>query len=144
LSFHGIHEHTLDAKNRLTVPSKQRAGLADGVTVAKGFEPCLQVWAADAYAEVARQSLAGLPPLSRQARDLKRHLFGNTTATELDSAGRIMLPPGFLEHASIRRSVMLVGTGECLELWDPETWKTYDAGLVATAAEHIEHVGHPA
>ena len=93
---------------------------------------------------MARQSLAGLAPLSRQARDLKRHLFGNTTATDLDSAGRIMLPPAFMEHASISKVVMLVGTGECLELWDPETWKTYDAGLVATAAEHIENVGHPA
>ena len=42
--FHGTFEHTLDAKNRLTVPSKFRSTLAGTVFLVKGAEPCLSVY----------------------------------------------------------------------------------------------------
>ena len=143
MSFHGIHDHALDAKNRLTVPAKARAGLSDGVAVTKGFEQCLQVWPAADYDRVTRDALAGLNPLSPQARDLKRHLYGNTVSTELDSAGRIMIPAPFLKHAGITKDVVVIGSGEYLELWDRETWHAYDADLIPRAAEHIANVGNP-
>ena len=144
MSFHGIHDHALDAKNRLTIPAKSRSELAAGVSLTKGFEQCLQVWPAPDYDRVTREALAGLNPLSPQARDLKRHLYGNTIATELDSAGRIMIPPAFLAHAEIKKDVVVIGSGEYLEIWDRETWHTYDADLIARAADHIANVGHPA
>jgi MraZ protein len=144
LSFNGIHDHTLDAKNRLTVPAKSRPELAGGVSLTKGFEPCLQLWPAKDYERVTRAALEGLNPLGPEARALKRHLYGNTIATELDSAGRIMVPANFLQHAGITKDVVVVGSGEYLELWDREAWSTYDADLIARAADHIATVGHPA
>ena len=144
MSFHGIHDHALDAKNRLTIPAKSRSELAAGVSLTKGFEQCLQVWPSPDYDRVTREALAGLNPLSPQARDLKRHLYGNTVSTELDSAGRIMIPPPFLAHAGIKKDVVVIGSGEYLEIWDRETWHAYDADLIARAADHIANVGHPA
>ncbi len=142
MPFHGIHDHTLDAKNRLTVPARARTQLAGGVALTKGFESCLQVWPADDYDQVIARALTGLNPLGPEARELKRHLYGNTVATELDSAGRIMLPPPFLRHAGLGREVVVIGSGEYLELWDRETWNTHDAGLISRAADHIASVGH--
>jgi MraZ protein len=144
LPFQGNHDHSLDAKNRLTVPAKSRPELAGGISLAKGFERCLQIWPAQDYDRVARQALAGLNPLSPQARELKRHLYGNAIATELDSAGRIMLPQPFLQYADITKDVVVVGAGEYLELWDRDTWHSYDADLIGRAADHIASVGHPA
>ncbi|MGI8622374.1 MAG: division/cell wall cluster transcriptional repressor MraZ [Solirubrobacteraceae bacterium] len=144
MPFHGIHDHTLDAKNRLTVPARARAQLAGGVALMMGFERCLQIWPAEDHAQVVAQSLAGLNPLGPQARALKRHLYGNTLATELDSAGRIMLPPAFADHAGIGKEVKVIGAGECLELWDRDTWATDNADLIDRAAEHIASVGHAA
>jgi MraZ protein len=144
LPFQGNHDHSLDAKNRLTVPAKSRPELAGGVALVKGFERCLQVWPAPDYDRVAKEALAGLNPLSPQARDLKRHLYGNAVTMELDSAGRINLPPGFLEHAGITKDVVVVGAGEYLELWDRESWQTYETDLIPRAADHIASVGHPA
>jgi MraZ protein len=144
LPFHGTYEHSLDAKNRLTVPARFRAQLADGLTIVKGFETCLQVYPSAEYDRIAQQALAGVNPLSPQARELKRHLFGNAMPAELDSAGRIQLPGPFLEHASISKDCVVWGAGDCLELWDKAHWKDYDSGLISRAADHIESIGHPA
>jgi MraZ protein len=144
LSFHAIHDHTLDSKNRLTIPARFRPELSmDGVMLVKGFEPCLQLWPRPAYEEIARAALAGLNPLSPQARDLKRHLYGNAFPTELDSAGRIMIPGPFAEYASITKDVVVVGSGDYFELWDRESWHSYDTDLIPRAADHIASVGHP-
>jgi len=144
LLFHGIHDHSLDAKNRLTIPAKARRHLEDGVTLWLGFEHCVSVWPSADYAQIAQQALHGLNPLGKEARDLKRHLFGNTVATELDSAGRIALPPAFAAHADISKDVKVLGAGECLELWNPEAWAAQNDGLIDRAADHIANVGHPA
>ena len=144
MPFHGIHDHTLDAKNRLTVPARFRAELSGGVVLAKGFETCLQVYPSATYDEIARTALAGVNPLSPQARDLSRHLYGNTFPGELDSAGRIMLPPLFLQYAGISKEAVVIGAGPCLEIWDRASWQAYDTDLIPRAADHIAHVGHPA
>ena len=64
---------------------------------------------------------------------------------ELDGAGRIMLPPRFMEHAGISsREVVVAGAGDCLELWDRATWETYDADLAQRAPDLTASLGHPA
>ena len=144
MAFNGIHDHTLDAKNRLTVPSKARAQLAGGVTLSIGFEKCLQVWPAPEYEALVRQALAPLNPFSPEARELKRFFHANAETMELDSAGRIMVSPKFATHANISKDVTVIGAGDYLELWDPGTWNSHNADLVTRAADHIANVGHPA
>lgn len=142
--FHGIHDHTLDAKNRLTIPARSRAPLGDGVTLAIGFENCLQVWPAADYAALVKQALSNLNPFSEQARELKRFFFANAITMDLDSAGRIPVTPEFAANAQIGKDVKVVGTGECLELWDPGVWAEHNAALRSRAAEHIASLGNPA
>ena len=144
MPFTGINDHTLDSKNRLTVPSKARAQLADGVTLSIGFEQCLQVWPAAEHQELVKQALAPLNPFSPEARELKRFFHANAETMELDSAGRIMVSPKFAGHASISKDVTVIGAGDCLELWDPGTWNSHNTDLVSRAADHIANVGHPA
>jgi MraZ protein len=145
LPFHGIHDHTLDAKNRLTVPSKARAQLADGLTLSIGIgERCLQIWPERDHSDLVKQALAGLNPFSEQARELKRFFYANTETMKLDSAGRINISPEFATHAGISKDVKVIGAGECLELWDADSWGTHNTDLIARAADHIASIGHPA
>ena len=45
MAFRGTFDHTLDAKNRLTVPAKFRAALGEGVVLAKGDRAAAsQIW----------------------------------------------------------------------------------------------------
>jgi MraZ protein len=144
LAFHGTFEHTLDAKNRLTVPAKFRAALAGRVFLVKGVDRCLSVYPEETYSAMTERALSGLNPFSPEARDLKRMFYGNAVDAELDSAGRVMLPPKHMEHAGITREVVITGAGECLELWDHATWQAYDSDLTARASDLTASLGHPA
>ncbi len=145
MAFHGTFDHTLDAKNRLTVPSKFRSALAGKVFLVKGADRCLSVYPEDTYTEMTTAALAGLNPLSAQARELSRFFYANAMEGELDGAGRIMLPARFMEAAAITsREVIVAGAGACLELWDRAAWETYDADLAQRAPDLTASLGHPA
>ena len=74
--FRGTFEHALDAKHRLTVPSKFRAALAAGVVLAASPETntdaprSIAIWTPETYEGYASAVLAGLNPLSPKYRDL--------------------------------------------------------------------------
>jgi len=144
LAFHGTFEHSLDAKNRLTIPAKFRAALAGGVFLVRGADPCIAVYPAETYEALTRAAMAGMNPLSSQARELKRMFHAYATDTELDTAGRVMLTPRHLEHAGISRDVVVTGAGDCLELWDRSSWEAYDRDLTARASDLTASLGHPA
>ena len=144
MAFRGIHDHSLDAKNRLTVPSRFRAQLDGPIVLSKGLERCLQVFPEKVFDSIAEAALGGVNPLSPEARELDRYLFGSSVPTELDSAGRIMLPKDFLEYAGITKDAKVVGAGQRVEIWDRASWAEYDAELISRANDHIASVGHPA
>ena len=143
-TFHGTFDHTLDAKNRLTVPSRFRSTLAGTVFLVKGAEPCLSPYPAETYNAMAQEALAGMNSLSTRKREFSRLFYANAMSVELDGAGRIMLPSRFMEHAGIgSREVVVAGAGECLELWDRATWESYDADLAQRAPDLTASLGHP-
>ena len=144
MAFTGTFDHNLDAKNRLTIPSKFRAALAGGVYLVRGVEKCVSLYPRATYEEIAQETLKGINPLSTQGRELRRVLYASALETELDSAGRVMLGTKFLDHAAIGREVVITGVGECLELWDRSTWEAYDTDLTARAPDLTESLGHPA
>jgi MraZ protein len=144
LAFNGIFEHTLDAKNRLTVPSRFRAELSGGVFLVQGPDPCISVYPARTYEAITEAALEGLNPMSGQARRLRRLFHAYAMNAELDSAGRVMLTSRHMEHARIDRDVTVIGAGDCLELWARGAWEDYDQELTSQAPELAESLGHPA
>ncbi len=137
LSFRGTFDHTLDAKNRLTVPARYRAALADGVVLAMpvDLKPCVSLWRPEQYDSYSQRALAELPPLSSELAEMERFFYGNSRDTELDAAGRIMVP-GFLgEHASLTKDIVVVGVGDRMELWDKTAWTDHRPVLLSGVRE---------
>ena len=135
--FRGTFDHTLDAKNRLTVPARYRAALADGAVLAMlvDLKPCVGVWRPEDYERYTARALADVPALSTRLNELERFFYGNSHDTELDAAGRIMIP-GFLgEHASLAKEVVVVGVGDRMELWDKQSWIQHRPALLSGVAE---------
>ena len=144
--FRGTFDHTLDAKNRLTVPARYRATLAEGVVIAMPVDqkPCVGIWRPEDYETYTRRALAELPPLSPRLTELERFFYGSSQDAELDAAGRIMVP-GFLgEHAGLAKEVVVVGVGDRLELWDRGSWNDHRPALLSGVAEITARVDHPA
>jgi MraZ protein len=129
VAFRGTFELTLDAKNRLTVPAKLRAALAEGVVLAKGVERNIGIWKPEDYEAQIQATLAGQNPMSPQARELRRYFSSGAFDTELDAAGRVMIPAFLSEHAGLARDVVVTGAGDCLEVWDRSAWRDYEPDL---------------
>jgi MraZ protein len=132
MAFHGTFEHTLDAKNRLTLPAKFRAALSGTVFLVRSQDPCLEIYPGSLYESLARASLEGLSPLSREGKEERRRFYAFADDVELDGAGRVTLQPRHLKHADIdSREVVITGAGDSLELWNPETWSAYEDRLTS-------------
>jgi MraZ protein len=134
--FRGTFDHTLDAKNRLTMPAKYRASLAGGVILAVpvDLKPCVGVWRPQEYEEYTARALAELPPLSPRLSELERFFYGQSIEAELDAAGRVMVASNLAEHAGLERDVVIVGVGDRLELWDRTRWSEHRPELLSGVA----------
>jgi MraZ protein len=125
LTFRGTYEHSLDAKYRLTIPSRFRASLAGGVVLAVSPEiveanapRAVAIWTPAEYDEYSRSVLEGMNPAAPKARELKRFLNANSFETDLDSAHRVMIPEFLRSYAGLSKEVTVLGSGEYLEVLD--------------------------
>jgi MraZ protein len=150
LIFRGTFEHALDAKHRLTVPSKFRAALAGVVVLAASPETAadapraIGIWKPETFDEYTRVALADLQPLSPRARELKRFFFNNSHDTELDSAHRVMIPPPLMDFAGLDKDVVVTGSGECLEVWDRAKYETYREDILTRVPDIAASIGDTA
>jgi MraZ protein len=142
--FRGTFEYSLDAKNRLTVPSRFRAALAEGVVLAMGLKPCVSIWKTSDYDTYTQSSLASFHPLSDEAQTLKRFFSANSVDTELDAAGRVGVPSFLIQHAGLSKEVVVTGAGDALEIWDRGTWSDYNATLATDVHNITKSLGHTA
>jgi MraZ protein len=141
LAFRGQYEHSLDSKDRLTVPARFRASLADGVVLSAGLDPCVEVYPPSEYSRFEERFLSGLNPLSRKGRIMKRRFHARSHDETLDSAGRIRIPKHLIEHAALEGGpCVVVGVADHLEIWNAKRWADHDAEIDATAEEIAEEL----
>jgi transcriptional regulator MraZ len=143
LAFRGTFDYTLDAKNRLTVPAKFRAVLSEGVVLSKGVERCVAVWTPSAYEAQTTVALRGSNPFSARAREANRFFAANSHEIDLDAAGRVMIPGFLMDHGGLQRDVVVIGAGDCLEVWDRANWSEYNEQLTGRINEITESLEHP-
>src|SRR5262245_33484724 len=106
--FYGTHEHTIDEKSRLTLPAKFREALGGGVVLVPGFDNTVDVYPRESW-EANVERITTLDSLTREAREMKRFVFGGTTVTDLDKQGRVLVPPDLVRHAGLGKEVAVVG-----------------------------------
>jgi MraZ protein len=141
LAFRGRYEHSIDSKDRLTVPARFRAALADGVVLCAGLDPCVEVYSTDQYGRFEERILSELNPLTRHGRMMRRRFHGRSHDETLDSAGRIRIPRHLIDHAAlVEGPCVVIGVADHLEIWSPEEWAKHDAEIEATAAEIAEQL----
>jgi len=138
VAFRGRYEHSLDSKDRLTVPARFRSVLADGVVLSKGLDPCVDVYTADGFDQFSERFLADLSPLSATGRQMRRRFHGESFDEKVDSAGRVRLPRPLLEHASLGGRCVIIGALDHLEIWDADAYEKHERELDATASEIAE------
>ncbi len=137
--FYGEYEHTIDDKNRVTLPARFRDALDAGVVLARGIEKNIDVYPRASWdANVAR--IAELDSLNREAREMKRFVFAGATVAELDKQGRVLLPPQLATHASVDKVIVLAGVHDHIEIWDRSEWATHLSAIEGSAGDVAERL----
>jgi MraZ protein len=124
--FRGVNGINIDVKGRIVVPTRYRERLQESrsciVLTIDTEEKCLLLYPLTAWEEI-ESKLSELPSFNPAARRIQRLLIGHATEVELDSHGRILLPPLLREYANLSKRAMLVGQGKKFELWDESHWQ---------------------
>jgi MraZ protein len=132
----GEYEHTLDDKNRLTLPARFRQAFTDGIVVTRGMDGCLFAYTREDWDRLVQTRLATLDPLSKEGRRMQRFFFSGAAETELDKQGRVGVPGALLQHAELGRDVVVAGVHDHLEIWDRDAWRR-ELAEVEGSAEHV-------
>jgi MraZ protein len=132
----GEYEHTIDDKNRLTLPARFRQDFAGGIVVTRGMDGCLFAYTRGDWDALVDNRLGMLDPLSQEGRRMQRFFFSGAAETELDKQGRVGLPAALLQHAKLDRDVVVAGVHDHLEIWDRDAWRR-ELAEVEGSAEHV-------
>jgi MraZ protein len=62
--------------------------------------------------------------MHRRGRDLRKVLFSRSHEAELDKQNRVLIPAPLREYAGLSGKVLVIGAGEWLEIWAPETYES--------------------
>jgi MraZ protein len=136
----GEYEHTIDDKNRLTLPAKFRQAFDDGIVLARGIERCLYAYPRHEWAATVESRLRELDPLSREGRLMQRYFFSGAAEAELDKQGRVMVPSSLGEYAGLGKEVVVAGIRDHLEIWDRASWRAHLDEIEGSAEDVAERL----
>jgi MraZ protein len=136
----GEYLHTIDQKNRLSVPSKFRKTLGSTVIVTRGLDQCLFLYSVAQW-EVLAEKLSSLPWGKAEHRSFIRLMVAGATDIDIDSLGRILVPDYLKAHAGLDKDAMIVGLYNRVEIWRPDSWNEYREGATKDAERIAEKLG---
>lgn len=123
--FRGRTNLNLDAKGRLAIPALYRdeiaAQCAGQFTVTADSQQCLLIYPKPTW-DAIEADLMQRPNVSGAVKLLQRKLVGQAKPVELDSAGRLLIPPELRAYAGLEKTVTLIGQKIKFELWDEAKW----------------------
>lgn len=132
--FQGSSALTLDAKGRLSIPTRHRDALQEQdqgrLTLTRHPDGCLLVYPRSVWEE-KREQIARFP---MNARALQRLLLGSAQDVELDASGRILVAPELRAAAGLEREAMLIGLATHFELWNAAELERRQAEDLAAAS----------
>ena len=137
----GEYEHTIDAKGRLSMPSKLRRDMGEAFIVTKGLDGCLFAFSQDEWKNFETK-LKSLPLSDKNARNFVRFFLAGATECEIDKQGRFLIPSNLRTAASLEKEAVIIGVGTRLEIWNKSIWKSKDEEISADEiAENMTMLG---
>ena len=126
--FYGEHEHSIDRKGRLIIPSKFREVFKEHYVerffITRGLDSCLFVFTEDEWKK-QESRFKSLSFTNSEARQFNRIYFSGACEVSCDRQGRILIPQYLKDFAQIKRDVVIVGVSNRMEIWSQEAWREF-------------------
>jgi MraZ protein len=123
----GTFARSLDEKLRIAIPKRLRDALGsplEALYVTPGNDGSLSLYAEEELSKLADR-LAANSPAQQEVRAFGRLFYARAERADLDSQGRVRIPPELAQAAGLQKEVVLLGVQNHMELWDKTRWETY-------------------
>lgn len=140
----GEYTHTIDDKNRVSLPAKFRSMMGKKIVITPGLDQCLFVFTTKEWEKISGRLSENSSMLSSDMRSFNRWMFGGATEVEIDNIGRILVPDFLRERAALKTKVVLIGVQNRLEIWNEKSWTDYKRQVEKSAdglAEKLSGLG---
>ncbi len=128
----GTYHHNIDAKGRMSFPTKLRDLLGGEFYVTKSInQKCLTIYSKSEWEKLANK-IAELPD-SMGGLDIKRWLFSGAGELVPDKQGRVLIPSDLREFAGLKKDVVVIGLDDKAEIWDKELWDAQQSNIDMSA-----------
>jgi MraZ protein len=141
----GEYIHTIDEKNRVSMPAKFRKELGKKIIITPGLGECLFIFTNKEWEKVSRKlsdSDADLSFLKADQRNFNRYMFGRAAEVEIDSIGRILIPDFLRERIGLKDTAAIIGVKDRVEVWNDKTWSENKAVVEKQAEQLAEKLGN--
>jgi MraZ protein len=136
----GEYTHTIDEKNRLSLPAKFRAEMGKKIVVTPGLDQCLWVFTLKEWKEI-ESKLNQSSLLTADNRSFNRFMFAGAVEAEVDSIGRILIPDFLRDRANLKNKVVVIGVSSRVEIWNEKVWTEYKKVVEKQADSLAEKLG---
>ena len=133
----GEYTHSIDDKNRISLPAKFRKEMGKSVILAPGLDKCIAMYTAREWERVS-EKLAESSVLQSDNRSFGRFMFGGAVEAPVDAAGRILIPDFLIQRAGLKSKVALIGVQNRIELWNDKVWQEYKRAVDSQADQLAE------
>ena len=144
--FYGEHEHTLDRKGRLIIPSKFRevaqANYVEKFFVTRGLDKCLFFFTEEEW-KSQEAKFKSLSFTKSEARRFNRLYFSGACELTVDKQGRVLIPKYLKDFAGIRHDVIVIGVSNRIEIWAKDKWKEFYEASKDSFEETAENLIDP-
>ena len=135
--FRGRYLHTIDAKNRMSLPAGFRSELqrrSDHPPILTNAFQCLELHPFEDWQQF-EERIVGIATIDPQAQALARMMVSGAVECPIDRQGRILVPQHLRDYAGLERDVTVAGVGPKIELWNSAR---FEANLIQTQARYEE------
>lgn len=136
----GEFTHTLDDKNRLTLPKKFLSELGKRLVISRWLDGSLSIYSSSAW-QAEMEKMSKLSSTEQTARGFTRYFVGGATEVEPDKAGRIVVPEHLKSLAKIEKDAVLIGMQSRVEIWEKTRWESYKQELEQEGDTMAEQLG---
>lgn len=137
----GEYIHTIDEKNRVSMPAKFRKELGKKIIITPGLGNCLFIFTAKEWEKVSGKlsnSESELSFLKADQRNFNRYMFGRAAEVEIDSIGRILIPDFLKNRVGLAGSAAIIGVKDRVEVWNEKAWSENKAEVEKQAEQLAE------
>lgn len=136
----GEYNHTLDDKNRLSLPVKFRKEMGKSVVVAPGLDNCLSIFTTKEWEKISSK-LSDSSMLATDNRSFSRFMFGQAVMTDVDGNGRILIPENLKNRSKLGSKVIVIGVQNRAEIWNEKAWNDYKKKVETQADALADKLG---